>query len=176
MRFLAVAVLISLALSPACTSKQSPPAGLEVALDFASFPAKYTCDGEDISPEVRVGEVEGARSLAVIVEDPDAPLGTFTHWLIWNVEPTRVIPEGVPRAGVVQEPIRAVQGKNDFGRIGYNGPCPPPGRPHRYVFKVYALDTELSLPPGSGRGELEKAMRGHIIRYGEAIATYQRGS
>lgn len=146
---------------------------IDVELDFDKFPVKYTCDGEDISPKVKISGIEDVRSLAIIVDDPDAPLGTFTHWIIWNVDPTREIPEDVPQGDEISQPIKAMQGKNNFGKTGYNGPCPPGGT-HRYYFKVYGLDTELGLPPGSDKSKLEDKMGGHIVKYGEAMATYER--
>lgn len=109
----------------------------------------------------------------MIVDDSDAPIGTFTHWLIWNIDPTQEIPERVPQGDKISKPVKALQGKNNFGKKGYNGPCPPGGK-HRYYFKVYGLDTELDLPPGSDKGKLEDAMERHIIKYGEAMATYKR--
>lgn len=144
-----------------------------VELDFDKFPVKYTCDGEDISPKVKISGIEDVQSLAIIVDDPDAPIGTFTHWVIWNVDPTQEIPENVPQGDKISEPIKALQGKNNFGKTGYNGPCPPGGT-HRYYFKVYGLDTDLDLPPGSDKGKLEDAMEGRIIKFGEAMATYER--
>lgn len=146
---------------------------LDVKLEFSEFPEKYTCDGEDISPRIEISGIKDAKSIAIIVDDPDAPFGTFTHWLIWNIEPTNIIPEGIPKKDEIADPIKAIQGKNDFGKIGYNGPCPPKGV-HRYFFKVYALDTKLDIPSGSGKMQLENAMKDHVIQYGEAIATYGR--
>jgi len=148
---------------------------LEVKLNFSEFPKKYTLEGENVSPRMEISGIgDNVKSLVIILEDPDAPGGTFTHWLIWNIEPVEVIPENIPKKAKISEPIEAVQGKNDFGRIGYDGPHPPPGEVHRYFFKVYALDTVLDLSPGAGREELEDAMKGHVIGYGEAVATYGR--
>ncbi len=139
------------------------------------IPEKYTCDGIDVSPPLRLGEVdENAKSLVVIVDDPDAPMGVFTHWIAWNIAPVKEIPEGMPKEKIVSSPVKMIQGVNDFGRIGYNGPCPPRGKPHRYYFKVYALDTVLSLEPGAGKKELEKAMEGHVIQFGEVMGMYWR--
>lgn len=146
---------------------------LDVELEFSQFPRKYTCDGEDISPRIEIKGLN-AKSVAIICDDPDAPMGTFNHWVIWNIEPTNLIPEGIPKEKEISKPIKAIQGKSSFGRIGYGGPCPPRGKPHRYFFKVYGLDTILALPAGSSKKELEKAMDGHIIQYGEAMATYGR--
>lgn len=146
---------------------------LDVKLEFSQFPKKYTCDGEDISPKI---EIEGlnAKSIAIIVDDPDAPIGTFTHWVIWNIEPTNVIPEGITKESEISKPFKAIQGKNNFGKIGYNGPCPPKGKPHRYFFKIYGLDTTLDLKKASKKKDLEKVMEGHILQYGEAMAKYGR--
>ncbi|NOZ83169.1 MAG: YbhB/YbcL family Raf kinase inhibitor-like protein [Euryarchaeota archaeon] len=147
-------------------------ATLRVELGFTEFPAEYTCDGADVSPEVRVEGAEEAAALAIIVDDPDAPRGTFTHWIAWNLPPSSI--PGVPKQKVVESPVRALQGVNDFGRVGYSGPCPPPGKPHRYFFRVYALDAPLELEAGATRAELERAMKGHVIAYGEAVAKYGR--
>jgi len=148
---------------------------LEVKLGFDSFPKMYTCEGENLSPPVEiVGLDESVESVALILEDPDAPRGTFVHWLIWNLEPPKTIPEGIPPEGEVSEPVVAVQGTNGFGLIGYYGPCPPPGPAHRYVLKVRGLDTKLDLAPGSGRADFEAAMEGHVLQSGEALATYGR--
>ena len=148
---------------------------LDVKLEFNQFPKRYTCDGEDVSPKIEIlGIGEDVKSLAMVVDDPDAPIGTFNHWVIWNIEPTNTIPEGIPKEKELKEPIKAIQGKNDFGRIGYNGPCPPKGETHRYFFKVYALDTFLDLKAGSTKKELEKAIEGHVLQYGEVFATYKR--
>ncbi len=142
---------------------------LEVKLGFDFFPERYTCEGENLSPPVEIeGLDESAESVAMILEDPDAPRGTFVHWLIWNLEPSAAMPEGVPLKGEVSEPAGAVQGTNGFGLIGYYGPCPPPGLAHRYVLKVYSLDVSLDLAPGSDRSDLEAAMEGHVLASGEA--------
>ncbi len=150
-------------------------AGLNVSLGLDSFPERYTCDGEDLSPPVEIsGIVESAESVAMILEDPDAPRGTFVHWLIWNLEPAESVPEAIPRVGEVSDPVGAVQGTNGFGEIGYAGPCPPSGPAHRYVLLVYALDSKLDLAAGSDRSDLEAAMEGNILSSGEAAATYGR--
>lgn len=182
-----LSILLGCAQKPATTPEPTPkPANatptptevktkIDVKLEFSQFPTKYTCDGEDISPKIEIyGIRDDVKSLAIIVDDPDAPLGTFNHWIIWNIEPTNIIPEGIPKEYELTSPIKAVQGKNDFGKVGYNGPCPPPGKPHRYFFKVYALDTFFDLKAGSAKGEVEKAIEGHVIQYGEAVATYGR--
>lgn len=146
---------------------------LEVKLGFSEVPNDFTCEGRNISPRIGVKGVDAA-SMAVVVEDPDSPSGSFTHWIIWNIEPMEVIPEGIPRNATITSPIKADQGANNFGQIGYLGPCPPPGKPHRYVFHVYGIDRKLDLRPGATRRELEAAMKGHIVQQGMAVATYGR--
>ncbi|MDK2854264.1 YbhB/YbcL family Raf kinase inhibitor-like protein [Thermococcus litoralis] len=140
------------------------------------IPSKYTCEGADVSPPLRLeGLSDKAVSIAIIVDDPDAPIGTFTHWVAWNIPPTGEIPENIPKEEIVESPIKVIQGKNDFGRIGYNGPCPPRGHGvHHYHFKVYVLDTTLDLKPGAGKRDLEKAMEGHVIQFGELVGLYER--
>jgi Raf kinase inhibitor-like YbhB/YbcL family protein len=148
---------------------------LEVKLGFESFPEMYTCEGENLSPPVEIGGLdESIVSIAMILEDPDAPRGTFVHWLIWNLDPSEAVPEGIPPEGEVSNPPGAVQGTNGFGLIGYYGPCPPPGPAHSYVLKVRGLDAWLDLPPGSERSDLEVAMEEHVLASGEALATYGR--
>jgi Raf kinase inhibitor-like YbhB/YbcL family protein len=138
------------------------------------IPKKYTCNGEDVSPPLELVNLSPeAKSIAIIVEDPDAPMGTFTHWIIWNIPPTNEIPEGIPKGKEISEPFKAYQGRNDFGEFGYGGPCPPKGKPHRYVFKVYVLDTMLDLKDAT-KDELLKAMEGHIVQYGELVGLYGR--
>ena len=132
-----------------------------------AMPSEYTCDGEDISPELNIENApENAKSLALIMDDPDAPAGTWVHWVVWNIPPgTKVISKGTEPKGV--------QGTTSFGRKGYGGPCPPSGT-HRYFFKLYALDTTLGLKEGSSKQDLEKAMQGHIIEKTELMGTYKR--
>jgi len=134
---------------------------------------KYTCDGEDISPQLSwSGTPPKTRSLALIADDPDAPAGTWNHWLIWNIPaPTNQLSEGIPKT---RENEAMRQGQNDFQKIGYNGPCPPPGKPHRYFFKLFALDTNLDLKPGANRAQLDAAMKGHILAQTEVIGRYGR--
>jgi Raf kinase inhibitor-like YbhB/YbcL family protein len=150
---------------------------LKVKISVKILPSNYTCDGQDISPEIDVSGVNTkiSRSLAIIVNDPDASGGGgFVHWIAWNMELVRMIPEKIPKTPVVIFPLKAVQGKNSFGNIGYNGPCPPRGQTHRYFFKVYGLDTELSLRAGATKDQLVKAMEGHVVQYGETYITYGR--
>jgi Raf kinase inhibitor-like YbhB/YbcL family protein len=132
-----------------------------------NIPTKFTCDGEDMSPPLQITGVPAeAKSLALVADDPDAPGGLFTHWLIWNIPPqTNSIAEGSAPKGV--------QGTNDFGKSGYGAPCPPSGM-HRYFFKVFALDRELDLRSGAKRSQLDAAMKGHVIAQGELIGRYGR--
>ena len=141
--------------------------------DGGLIPAKYTCDGADMSPPLQWDAVpEGARSVALICDDPDAPMGTFVHWVIFGLPAeTRELAENIPSDETL--PNGAKQGKSDFGRIGYGGPCPPSGT-HRYFFKIYALDTEVGLAAGAAKGELLKAMEGHILGQGQLIGKYKR--
>ena len=141
--------------------------------DGGLIPAKYTCDGADISPPLRWDVVpEGTKSIALICDDPDAPMGTFVHWVIFGLPAeTRELAENIPSDETL--PNGAKQGKSDFGRIGYGGPCPPSGT-HRYFFKIYALDTEIALAAGASKRELVKAMEGHILGQGQLIGKYKR--
>jgi len=133
-----------------------------------AIPAKYTCDGADASPPLAIGPVPmGTASLALIMDDPDAPVGTWVHWVMWNIPPqTREIHENSVPAG-------ASQGRNDWHRIGYGGPCPPSGA-HRYFFKLYALDIPLHLSAATIKADLERAMQGHILGKGELMGTYRK--
>lgn len=137
------------------------------------IPRKYTCDGENISPPLKLNKIpEKTSSLALIVDDPDAPVGTFVHWVMYNIPAnTTKFNEGIPDREEL--PDGSIQGKNDFGKIGYGGPCPPGGT-HRYFFKLYALDDNLNLSPGATKQQLEKTMNGHIIEMTELIGLYKR--
>ena len=138
------------------------------------IPDRYTCQGQDVSPPITWGEPPaGTRSLALILDDPDAPVGVFNHWVIFNIPAdSRELPEAVPVQ--TELPGGALQGKNDFGRTGYAGPCPPPGRPHRYQFTVYALDSLLDLGAGISKKQLLAAMQGHVLAQGGLSGKYQR--
>jgi Raf kinase inhibitor-like YbhB/YbcL family protein len=138
------------------------------------IPTKYTCEGQDVSPALTWGEPPAeTRSFVLIVDDPDAPSGVFTHWVLFNLPVgSRELPEAVPTQA--QLPNGSLQGKNDFGRIGYGGPCPPPGRPHRYQFTLYALDQPLDLKAGASKKQVIGAMQGHILAQGQLTGTYQR--
>lgn len=138
-----------------------------------SIPAKYTCDGDDINPPLEIEGVPlGTKSLALIVDDPDAPSKTWIHWTAWNIAPdVRRIEEGQAPAGLSGG--SAVQGKNDFGKTGWGGPCPPGGT-HHYRFKVYALGTVLDLAAGAKAPALEKAMQGHTLAQADWTGVYAR--
>ncbi len=139
-----------------------------------AIPGNYTCDGADTSPDLSwSGAPAGVQSFALIADDPDAPVGTWTHWLIWNIPVQSMgLPKGVPKDETLGDGTR--QGRNDFRRIGYGGPCPPPGKPHRYFFKVYALDAKLDLKSGATKDELERAMKGHVLAQAELMGKYGR--
>ena len=141
--------------------------------DGGSIPSKYTCDGSDVSPPLRWGQVpEGTKSIALISDDPDAPMGTWVHWVLYNL-PADVnsLAEGISDDKVLANGAR--QGTTDFGSVGYGGPCPPSGV-HRYFFKLYALDTMLDLDAGGTKSELLEAMEGHIVGEGRLIGNYKR--
>jgi hypothetical protein len=137
------------------------------------IPKKYTCDGPDVSPPLNWSDVPaGAKSLALIADDPDAPMGTWVHWVAWNIPPNaRGLEEGVPKKD--SHPNGMKQGTTDFRSIGYGGPCPPSGT-HRYFFKLYALDTSLNLPPSTTKKDLEKGMQGHLLQQVELMGKYAR--
>lgn len=139
-----------------------------------SIPRKYTGDGDDMSPPLSWSEPpEGVRSLALICDDPDAPRRTFTHWVLFNLPAeTRGLSENIPTDKKLAD--GACQGTNDFPAIGYGGPAPPPGKPHRYYFKLYALDQQLDLQAGATKEEVVAAMHGHILGQAELMGTYKR--
>lgn len=129
------------------------------------IPEKYTCDGEDINPTIHIEDIpEGTKSLVLIVDDPDAPIGTWVHWVVFNIPPTNLIEE---------DSVPGTEAMNNFERTSYGGPCPPSGV-HRYFFKVYALDTELSLTEDATKDNVEDAMTDHILGKGELIGVYSR--
>ncbi len=140
----------------------------------AEIPRKFTCDGADVSPDLTwTAPPAGTQSFALIADDPDAPVGTWTHWVLYDLPAqTTVLPEGVSKVDEV--PSGGRQGRNDFRKIGYGGPCPPPGKPHRYFFKLYALDRMLNLKPGSDKQEVEQAMQNHVLGKAELMGKYQR--
>ena len=161
------------------TSKESPGTGqgnesmnIQSIKVFSSafesngtIPRKYACDGKNINPPLEFeGIPEEAESLVLIMDDPDAPMKTFTHWIVWNIEPV---------AKIEEDSIPGIEGINDFRKIGYGGPCPPSGT-HKYFFRIYALDKQLELKEGTSRKELESEMIGHIIAEGELMGKYSR--
>ena len=182
-----IVVSIMVAVSLFCSCKDSEQADLgaeggkkmEIKITSSAFedggmiPAKYTCDGADVSPTLQWGAVpEGTKSIALICDDPDAPMGTWVHWVLFNLPAeTNELAENIPADKILPDGAR--QGVSDFGRIGYGGPCPPSGT-HRYFFKIYALDTELGLEAGASKSQLLKAMEGHILGQGELIGKYKR--
>ena len=130
-----------------------------------TIPPKYTCEGENVNPPLEIrGYPSQTKSLALIIEDPDAPLGVYDHWIVWNIPPAERITEN-SRPGI--------SGKNSFGNTNYGGPCPPSGS-HRYFFKVYALDSELKIQPGSDKKTLQDAMKEHVLSSAELMAHYQK--
>lgn len=170
-------------LACACSSDDSKPAKEQAmsiqlmssaVVEGQPIPREYTCDGRDVSPPLKwSGAPMNTRSFALIADDPDAPAGTWVHWVLFNVPAaTTELAEGV--ANVPQLPNGARQGLNDFRRLGYGGPCPPPGKTHRYFFKLHALDQHLDLKPGATKGDLLKAMKGHILAEGQLMGSYQR--
>jgi len=138
------------------------------------IPSRFTCDGENLSPALSWSTPpKGTQSLALIADDPDAPVGTFVHWVLYDLPATtHELPEGVPAKGDLAS--GGHQGSNDFRRPGYGGPCPPPGKPHRYYFHLYALDRRLGLAAGARRQEVDQAMQGHILEQAEVMGRYQR--
>jgi Raf kinase inhibitor-like YbhB/YbcL family protein len=138
------------------------------------IPKKFTCDGADMSPELSwTGAPADTQSFALVADDPDAPDGNWTHWVLFDLPPiTNSLPEGMTK--IDELPGGERQGRNDFRKIGYNGPCPPPGKPHRYFYKLYALDRKLGLKPGADKQELEQAMQNHILGKTEWMGKYQR--
>jgi len=156
----------------------SPP--MTIKLSSASFaegqsiPPKFTCDGQDVSPSLSwEGATDAAKSFALICDDPDAPAGTWVHWVLYDLPASaKELPEAIEAKDEVLS--GAKQGTNDFKRIGYGGPCPPKGAPHRYFFKLYALDRELGLKSGATKSDLEQAMKGHIVGEAKLMGTYKR--
>lgn len=139
-----------------------------------TIPSQFTCDGKDMSPELTwSGAPKGTKSFALICDDPDAPVGTWVHWVIFGISPeTMNLPKGVPNTRELPDGSR--QGINDFHRIGYGGPCPPKGPAHRYFFKLYALDTKLGLNAGATKQQLLDAMRDHILDETKLMGRYKR--
>lgn len=180
---LALLILALLCICTGCTQPPNDtPAGSAMSIELtcsafqpgATIPKQYTGDGDDTSPPLHWSEPpKGTQSLALICDDPDAPVGTWVHWVLFNLPAeTRELEEGVPTTETL--PSGGKQGKNDFGNIGYGGPAPPKGKPHRYFFKLYALDRALDLSPGATKAQLVKAMKGHILGEGQLVGKYGR--
>ncbi len=140
----------------------------------AAIPKKFTCDGADVSPELSWSNAPpNTKTFALIADDPDAPAGTWTHWVLFDLPAsTQSLPENVNK--VDELPTGGRQGRNDFRKIGYGGPCPPPGKAHRYFFTLYALDRTLGLKPGATKQELEQTMQGHVLAQAELMGKYGR--
>ena len=139
-----------------------------------AIPKKFTCDGPDVSPALTWGAPPaGTQSFALIMDDPDAPVGTWVHWVLYDLPAAaRELAENVPKSEELAGGAR--QGRNDFRKTGYGGPCPPPGPPHRYFFKLYALDAKLNLKAGATKADVEKAMKGRILAQAELVGRYGR--
>jgi Raf kinase inhibitor-like YbhB/YbcL family protein len=139
-----------------------------------SIPKKYTCEGSDLSVALAwTDPPAGTKSFALIADDPDAPMGTWVHWVVYDLPAeARGLPEGFPKQETLPDGTR--QGLNDFRRVGYGGPCPPPGKPHRYFFKLYALDKKIGLPPRATKPQILDAMKNHILVEAQVMGTYKR--
>lgn len=173
-----VALLVA-ACQPQQAAPESAPQRIHLTSaafrDGAAIPSRFTCDGENRSPSLSwTGIPEEARTLVLIVEDPDAPMGLFTHWLVYNLPATSPgLEEGVPPGDSLATEPDAHQGENGFGNRGYGGPCPPSGQ-HRYIFRLYALDDRLDLKPGASRNDLIAAFGSHVLARGKLTGTYSR--
>jgi len=190
MRCLALTVIAVLGLSAACggdddeagepatTGAAAPGFSLakSAVAEGQAIDPRYTCDGEDISPQLAwEGIPEGTAELVLVLEDPDAPGGTFTHWLVYGLDPGETaLPEDVPEGGEVAGPPAFTQGTNDFGTVGYGGPCPPRGETHDYVFRLLALAHPLELAGGASQDELLEAAEPHVIAETTLTAPYAR--
>lgn len=169
---LSAAVVLSLCAGQAIQGEERTMSDLSVTSPAfphnGMIPPKYTCDGADVNPPLSIGNIpEKTKSLALIVDDPDAPMGTWVHWVVWNIGAgTKEIPEN-------SVPPGAHQGTNDFGKRKYGGPCPPSGT-HRYFFKLYALDAALALKAGATKAQVEGAMRSHLLGKAELVGLYRR--
>ena len=140
----------------------------------AAIPNKHTCDADDVSPVLAWNDVpEGTRALALIADDPDAPGGTWVHWVLYDLPvATKELAEGIAKTETLDN--GANQGVNDFRRVGYGGPCPPPGPPHRYFFKLYALDAPTGLKPRATKQQLLDAIKGHVLAEAQLVGRYKR--
>jgi len=181
-RFFAVALilyfgsltLLAPAMLPAQDASQKLQLNTSAFQPGANIPKQFTCDGGDVSPALSWNDPPaGTRSFVLIMDDPDAPAGTWVHWVIYNLPATaRQLPAHVPRKDQING--GGWQGLNDFRMAGYGGPCPPPGNPHRYFFRLYALDNLVTVKPRARRNEIDRAMEGHVLAQAELMGTYGR--
>jgi hypothetical protein len=185
-RLILLLITTLVCLFPAAGCGSSPMASPEGETDMSiqvsstafteggTIPKDYTCDGKDISPRLNWSNVpDGTRSFVLISDDPDAPVGTWVHWVVYDIPADLSgLPEDVPKSPSVAGV--GTQGSNDFRKTGYNGPCPSRGKPHRYFFKLYALDIQLNLEPGATKATIEKALGGHILSEGQVVGKYGR--
>lgn len=178
-------ILLAMVLAAVCLAAQAQTAPsnssqMSFKLTTSGFvagdtiPGQYTCEGSDQSAALQWnGAPQGTVTFAVVMHDPDAPAGDWVHWVAWDIPATsHGIPANLPRQEQLADGIR--QGRNDFHKIGYNGPCPPPGKAHRYFFHVYAVDERLDLAPGATRAQLDSALKGHVLAEAEYMGTYRR--
>jgi Raf kinase inhibitor-like YbhB/YbcL family protein len=167
-----ICVLVSFAVVASANQKELTLRS--VFNDGGTIPSQYACSGDNKSPPLKWSAVpSGAKTLALIVKDPDAPGGTFVHWVLYNLPPHALeLPENVPKTATT--PQNADQGINGFQHTGYDGPCPPPGTPHHYHFVLYALDKKLDLTAGANAEDVEKALRGHVVSSTELVGTFAR--
>ena len=180
--FALVPALLAGLLLSSCSNQAEPDSATTTTMQITTpafangepIPDKYTGQADDISPRLEwTGAPMNAKSFALICEDPDAPMGAFTHWLIYNVPGTATgLSQNIAKTGTLPDGSR--QGKNSFGNVGYNGPMPPPGKTHRYFFRLYALDAALKLDAGVDTAKLLGAMKDHVLAKGELMGTYQR--
>jgi Raf kinase inhibitor-like YbhB/YbcL family protein len=180
MNVLLAGALLGGLVSATSADKPQPPKIMNLSLTSTAFaegqpiPRKYTGEGSDVSPPLAwTNTPANTKSFVLIADDPDAPMGTWVHWVLYDLPPTMTaLPEDVAKTQYVIG--NAKQGITDFRRLGYGGPYPPPGKPHRYYFKLYALDKLLDLKPGATKHDVEAAMKGHILAEGQLMGTYQR--
>ena len=171
-------LIIALASASVCFSFQIIANAMELSSpaisEGSTVPDQYTCKGADTSPPLNWSDVpQGAKTLTLIVEDPDAPGGTFVHWVVYNLPPdSEGLPAGVPRNPVLRE--GGNQGVNDFGKVGYNGPCPPPGGPHHYRFRLYALDKRLEVGNRPKASDVEDSINGHVKATAQTVGLFSR--
>jgi len=174
------AVALVLMLLACLTWPRSGEASMALTLTSTAFkggaeiPQRHTCEGADRSPALQwTGAPPGTKSFALIADDPDAPVGTWVHWVVYDLPGDATeLAEGLPTSDTL--PGGGTQGRNDFRKIGYGGPCPPPGKPHRYFFKLYALDAPTKLKPRATKADVLKAIEGHVLAQAELMGTYRR--